>query len=136
MEHRELQLLWTFGKILSLTFIYLLGRFQFSFTWLLPIFYKSIRDFLYKKDEKNDTQVALWLDEKKVLLNKLEDIPSWVLFPDFERAEWLNEILKQFWPKINHVVLQIVKELEPKLQRIELMKNFKFDKIHFGKIVR
>ena len=26
----------------------------------------------------------------KVILSRVQDLPSWVFFPDFERTEWLN----------------------------------------------
>ena len=33
-----------------------------------------------------------------------EDLPSWVFFPDKERAEWINSIMKQLWPYVNEYV--------------------------------
>ena len=30
-----------------------------------------------------------------------DDLPSWVFFPDKERAEWVNNIMKQLWPYVN-----------------------------------
>ena len=41
---------------------------------------------------------AVQLDEKNAILARLDEVPSWVHFPDKERAEWVNKILKQVWP--------------------------------------
>ncbi|KAL3139207.1 hypothetical protein ABBQ32_005978 [Trebouxia sp. C0010 RCD-2024] len=30
------------------------------------------------------------------------NLPSWVNFPDFERVGWLNSVLGQLWPHVNH----------------------------------
>lgn len=75
------------------------------------------------------------MDEKELLLSNIEDISKWVLFPDFERVEWINEIIKQFWPKISHMVVKLVKDFEPSIQQNQMLRNFKFEKLNFGKIV-
>ena len=34
-------------------------------------------------------------DEREIILARLGDnLPSWVTFPDVERAEWLNQMIK------------------------------------------
>ena len=30
----------------------------------------------------------------------LGDVPSWVSYPDFERTNWINQLLKKMWPFI------------------------------------
>ena len=42
-------------------------------------------------------------DDTCVRMNT-EDLPSWVFFPDKERAEWINSIMKQLWPYVNEYV--------------------------------
>ena len=37
-----------------------------------------------------------------------DDLPSWVFFPDKERAEWVNNIMKQLWPYVNEFVNNIM----------------------------
>jgi hypothetical protein len=37
----------------------------------------------------------------------VDELPSWVYFPDKERAEWLNNIIKQLWPNVNNYVRSI-----------------------------
>jgi hypothetical protein len=34
----------------------------------------------------------------------VDELPTWVYFPDKERAEWLNNIIKQLWPNVNTYV--------------------------------
>ncbi|CAH1098447.1 unnamed protein product [Psylliodes chrysocephalus] len=69
---------------------------------------------------------------KKDLLKVVDELPSWVTFPDRERAEWLNEIIIQIWPSI---CLYIVKLCRTKLQTKIKKKfdSFRFEEIDFGK---
>jgi hypothetical protein len=77
-----------------------LGYFGFSIAWIL------IAAFAYLWRErtanlrkiKSDMIRAVHLDEKNAILARLDEVPSWVHFPDKERAEWINKILKQVWP--------------------------------------
>ena len=39
-----------------------------------------------------------------------DDLPSWVFFPDKERAEWVNNIMKQLWPYVNEYVFNKIKK--------------------------
>ena len=42
-------------------------------------------------------------------LDKAKDFPPWVFSPDFERAEWINQIMKSVWPKVEEMLVdQIV----------------------------
>ena len=48
-----------------------------------------------------------------------DSLPSWVTFPDVDRAEWINVILRKLWPKFGDIGNQIVKLLvEPKINEI------------------
>lgn len=44
-------------------------------------------------------KAAAMIDEKDALQYRIEDLPSWVLFPDVDRAEWLNKVMEtiNFW---------------------------------------
>ena len=35
-------------------------------------------------------------EEEEGTLARVDELPSWVYFPDVERAEWLNKVLLQF----------------------------------------
>lgn len=37
-------------------------------------------------------KAAALIDEKDALEYRIDDLPSWVLFPDVDRAEWLNKV--------------------------------------------
>ena len=41
----------------------------------------------------------------------LSDIlPSWAMYPDFERAEWVNTIISRIWPTIAGYFKKIVRD--------------------------
>lgn len=62
-----------------------------------------------------------------------------VFFPDVERCEWLNKILKQVWPSANDYARSMIKDaIEPNVAAALAgykMNNFKFDRIILGTIV-
>lgn len=62
-----------------------------------------------------------------------------VYFPDIERCEWLNRILKQVWPNANHFAKSLLKyTIEPNVQKALAnykLNNFKFDRMVLGTIV-
>lgn len=65
---------------------------------------------------------------------------SWqVYFPDIERCEWLNRVLKQVWPNANHYAKALLKDsIEPNVQKALSgfkLNNFKFDRMVLGTIV-
>ena len=33
-----------------------------------------------------------------------EALPSWAIYPDLERAEWLNDIVSKLWPNISRSI--------------------------------
>lgn len=37
-------------------------------------------------------KAAAMIDEKDAIKYRIDDLPSWVLFPDVDRAEWLNKV--------------------------------------------
>ena len=41
-------------------------------------------------------------------LDKAKDFPPWVFSPDFERAEWINQIIKSVWPKVEEMLIDQV----------------------------
>ena len=45
---------------------------------------------------------------KEQILARIQDLPNWVLFPDFERSEWFNQILSQLWPSLEGLILSKV----------------------------
>lgn len=133
----KMDIFWSFSKIAVFTAVYVIGRLNFAFGWLLPLFFASIQDhFYYKRTlRKAVTHTALKLNEKDTLLARLDEIPAWVLFPDFERSEWINKIVTQLWPRINDILLKSLRDFEPILQQNKILRTFEFKKVNLGKIV-
>lgn len=81
---------------------------------------------------------AINIDEKKAILARVDEVPSWVFFPDKERAEWLNKVLKQVWPYFCRYMNNMIKEtIEPLIQASmpTMIGNVRFEKIDLGDIV-
>lgn len=61
-------------------------------------------------------------------------------FPDIERVEWLNRILKQVWPNVNHYARDLIRDqIQPNLAKnLEKFKlnGFKFERMILGDVVR
>ena len=80
--------------------VYLLGYFDFSIAWMItPLLLSVMRD-QWKKDKRNKLAAAreAALSNEQAMIEarmNAEELPSWVFFPDKERAEWVNNILKQ-----------------------------------------
>ncbi|CAH2015977.1 unnamed protein product [Acanthoscelides obtectus] len=114
---------------------------QWSVAWFIgPIVLLVIRDQWKKTSDRkrNFAKVTSLSSEKEVVLARLNDLPAWVFFPDIERAEWLNRIIKQVWPNVNHFVRQMVRDsiqpaLRESLEKYKLS-GFKFERIILGTV--
>lgn len=127
----------TFSKILVFTAVYVFGRLNFSIGCLVPLFYVAVQDhfLIQRRIRKAATHAALGLSERDTLVQRLDDIPTWVIFPDYERVEWLNKILKKMWPHVDKIVVEKMLELEPVLQQNPMLQSLIFGKISLGKLV-
>ncbi|XP_039492924.1 extended synaptotagmin-2 isoform X2 [Drosophila santomea] len=133
---------YTLGKKVAIVgSIYLVGYMGWSVAWLIaPVILSVARDQLAKTSErKRDVAKASALaSEKDVILARIDELPAWVYFPDVERCEWLNKILKQVWPNANHFARTLVKEtIEPNVALALAnykMNGFRFDRIILGTI--
>ncbi|XP_030373546.1 extended synaptotagmin-2 isoform X2 [Scaptodrosophila lebanonensis] len=128
-------------KIAIVGSIYLVGYMGWSVAWLIaPVILSVARDQLTKTSaKKRDIAKASALaSEKDVILARIDELPAWVYFPDVERCEWLNKILKQVWPNANHFARTLVKEtIEPNVALAlsnYKMNGFRFDRIILGTI--
>ncbi|KRF82992.1 extended synaptotagmin-2 isoform X4 [Drosophila virilis] len=134
--------LYSVGKKVAIVgSIYLVGYMGWSVAWLIaPVILSVARDQLAKTSaKKRDIAKASALaNEKDVILARIDELPAWVYFPDVERAEWLNKILKQVWPNANHFARSLVKEtIEPNVALAlsqYKMHGFRFDRIILGTI--
>ncbi|XP_017849134.1 extended synaptotagmin-2 isoform X2 [Drosophila busckii] len=135
-------LIYSVGKKVAIVgSIYLVGYMGWSVAWLIaPVILSVARDQMAKTSEKkrNIAKVSALASEKDVILARIDELPAWVYFPDVERAEWLNKILKQVWPNANHFARTLVKEtIEPNVALAlsqYKMNGFRFDRIILGTI--
>ncbi|TRY99498.1 hypothetical protein DNTS_014204 [Danionella cerebrum] len=128
-----------FAKTFVIIFpIYVLGYFEFSFSWLLialTIFFFWRRNVVCKYTRLNR---ALSICEEEEDPGKQEldatDLPSWVHYPDVERVEWLNKTVNQMWPYVCQFVEKLFKEtIEPAVKEANgHLSTFSFTKIDLG----
>jgi Ca2+-dependent lipid-binding protein len=121
--------------------VYLAGYMQWSIAWFIgPIVLFVIRDQWKTTSDRRRTiaKAAALASEKDVVLARLDDLPAWVFFPDIERAEWINRIIKQVWPNINHYARDLIRDtIQPNLREsLEAYKlsGFKFERIVLGTV--
>ncbi|XP_061110010.1 extended synaptotagmin-2-A-like isoform X2 [Conger conger] len=125
----------TFGFLLP---IYILGYFEFSFSWILI----GLAAFFWWKRNKGSKQDRIsrafaFLEEEDRATRQsvtTADLPPWVHFPDVERVEWLNKTVKQMWPYICQFVDKLFREtIEPAVKGANPhLSSFCFSKIDMG----
>lgn len=76
------------------------------------------------------------MTDRQAVLGRLDEVPAWVLFPDYERMEWFNEIVRRVWPVFNEILEEHVRKFEEKLRDSSGLSTFKFTTINLGKSVR
>ncbi|XP_073692700.1 extended synaptotagmin-2-A-like [Garra rufa] len=116
--------------------IYVLGYFEFSFSWLLialTIF------FFWRRNTrcKNRLHRALsFFEQDDTVKQELEttELPSWVHYPDVERVEWLNKTVKQMWPYVCQFVEKLFRgTIEPAIKEANAhLSTFSFTKVDLG----
>lgn len=128
-------------KVVIVGSIYLVGYMGWSIAWLIaPVILSVARDRWQKstKHKRNIAKASALASEKEVILARIDELPAWVYFPDVERCEWLNKILKQLWPNANHYARTLVKQtIEPNVAEslaFYKLPGFRFDRIILGTI--
>ncbi|XP_021706370.1 extended synaptotagmin-2 isoform X2 [Aedes aegypti] len=135
-------LLYSFAKkVVTVGIIYFVGYMGWSVAWLItPVLLSVAREQWRNKNEtrRNVAKASALASDKEVILARLGDLPAWVFFPDVERCEWLNRILKQVWPNANFFAKNLIKEsIEPNIQQALAgykLNGFKFDRMILGTI--
>ncbi|XP_047137306.1 extended synaptotagmin-2 isoform X1 [Hydra vulgaris] len=132
--------------LISVAFSWSVGWFGFSWSWVIGFF---IFVLLWKNNlrEKNLCYALMQIiynnnnkdiqknDQDLINKNKIRSAPSWAFFPDVERAEWLNQMIKQFWPFISKIMEDFLKtKVEPdmKMKLPSTIKSLKFSKTDLG----
>lgn len=71
------------------------GYSNLSIAWLIA----PIALVAWKSERRKDNelkaitaQASVMAKEKELIMGRLDELPSWVYFPDFDRAEWLNKV--------------------------------------------
>lgn len=131
-----------FKKIAVVGIVYFVGYMNWSVAWLLcPLLLSVVRDQYRSQHDirRAVAKASATASDKEVILARLNDLPAWVFFPDVERCEWLNRILKQVWPNANQFTRNLIKKsIEPNVQKALAgykLNGFKFDRMILGSIV-
>lgn len=119
--------------------IWFMGWFGLSYVWIICGFFVYVLWRMNQDERKTRRQAFREAVEKEqeVVEARIEDLPSWVFFPDVERAEWLNKMLVQLWPYINDMVIKILKEqVEPEIQKNVpgFLSSIHFKEISLGEV--
>lgn len=82
-------------KAISFGLIWGVGYMNWNFAWLIP----PIAFVVLRGERKKDAQMkrltaqATALSKDKIIIeNRIDELPIWVYFPDYDRAEWLNGV--------------------------------------------
>lgn len=118
--------------------VYAAGIWGLSPAWLLaPLLLSLVHEKTRRKRlRRRQLTHTVALAGEQSLLTQIQDLPSWVKFPDAERAEWLNKIFAQLWPSVGKYVSDLLRK-QSKQQLADLMAqykllNFKFDNVDLG----
>ncbi|KOC62039.1 Extended synaptotagmin-2 [Habropoda laboriosa] len=143
---------WPYMNISSLTISFLTklatagilwgwGYLNLNIAWLIA----PVALIAWKTERRKDNelkaiiaQASVMAKEKELIMSRLDELPSWVYFPDFDRAEWLNKVLYKIWPSINQFARELCKQsIEPaiveKLREYKV-KGFQFERLVLGRI--
>lgn len=128
---------WTVTQMIFVVFGFGLGKFGFSFNWLMFLMTANMRLLSLKNElQKSDFSriIRTSLNEEEIIRAQLgsSNIPSWVKFPDYESSEWLNIILKRLWPFFCE---GFQGPLLRKLNEINFVDGLKIEEFQFGDIV-
>ncbi|GAB0093070.1 extended synaptotagmin-2 [Sergentomyia squamirostris] len=128
-------------KVAIVGAIYFVGYMGWSVAWLIaPVIMSVARAESRKKTQlrRSIAKASAIATEREMILARIDELPAWVYFPDIERCEWVNRILKQVWPNANHYAKDLIKKsIEPNIQKAlsnYKLNSFKFDRIILGTI--
>lgn len=122
------------SQVLAISIVYVLGRYEISIGWLMPLMITSVCKKLRQSFKSNRERHQMTNDIDSVV--ELGGIPAWAIFPDVERAEWVNTIVKIFWPKIGNVIEKVlITSIEPALRKMAMLSTFTFTRVNLGVIV-
>jgi len=138
-------------KVAEWTAIFLLGYLGFSYAWIICLALAFHTYITTKGSAGSKTEMSAKctrVHEKEIFKDSfgLESLPSWVTFPDVEKVEWINVIMKKIWPNIGQISKLVAKRLvEPKINEVlkrlalkgvnlEMVSNFKLKDLILGSV--
>lgn len=124
--------------LLLLLPVYVCGRVGLGLSWVLFGLFLWIFWNRNKKSKLARMRAAWELLENESLgvtrgLNTPQ-LPAWVNFPDVERVEWINKVVRQMWPYFGLYMEKLFQEkIEPLVRASNgHLRAFTFTKVHFG----
>ncbi|CAL7948734.1 unnamed protein product [Xylocopa violacea] len=128
-------------KLATASVIWGWGYLNLSIAWLIAPVALAAWKMERRKDNELKAitaQASVMAKEKELIMSRLDELPSWVYFPDFDRAEWLNKVLYKVWPSINQFARELCKQtIEPAIleKLVEYkVKGFQFERLVLGRI--
>ena len=107
-------------KFWEWTILYFLSYLGFGYGWIL--FFISLYYLKYIENHQVSQNVITKEAEKDLIREgnvSSSLLPFWVTFPDFDRVEWINQILIQLWTHVDSYATHFVQTLiEPQLHKI------------------
>ena len=126
-------------KFLEWTFFYLLSYLGFGFGWVL--FFISLYYLRFIEKDLVSQRVANAKEKSGTIkeTSSMTSLPSWISFPDFDRVEWINQILFQLWTNVDCYATFFVQTLiEPELHKIldlmqlDQLSGFRIKRVDLG----
>ncbi|KER31423.1 hypothetical protein T265_02335 [Opisthorchis viverrini] len=91
-----------------------IGYMGFSGAWVAlgSVGYFFIKLARSRRAKLTSSLKAIGENEKQFIIQNfsVRDLPSWVYFPDVERAEWLNKVIKRLWPYICDYATDLIRQ--------------------------
>ncbi|KAM9319372.1 extended synaptotagmin-1 [Gastrophryne carolinensis] len=133
--------LWYLGRTLLLLLpVYVCGYLGFSviFVVLGLVVYLGWKGTKQGKLIRLQSAMETLLNEEAVTAKTIfmtkKELPSWVTFPDVEKAEWLNKLIAQMWPFIGQYLEKLLTDsIAPSIRSCNThLSTFYFTKINIG----
>ncbi|CAD5213567.1 unnamed protein product [Bursaphelenchus okinawaensis] len=116
-----------------------IGYYGFSVIWigiLTLLYFIKTRMWVTRQEARLNMRKQILRERGLIGVGSTSDeLPSWIRFPDTERIEWVNQVLRQLWPFISQYSAQFMREfIEPQVleQMPSPFKSFKFLDIDMG----
>ncbi|KAM5180378.1 extended synaptotagmin-1 [Mantella aurantiaca] len=133
--------LWMMGRtLLFLLPVYVCGYLGFSIVFVILglAVYLGWKGTRQGKWTRLKSAIETLQNEEAVTATTIfmtkKELPSWVTFPDVEKAEWLNKLLAQMWPFIGqYLEKMLIDTIAPLVRSSNThLSTFYFTKINVG----